>query len=116
MSRALKASLLSALVLPGAGHLYLRRYLRGLVLAALALAALWFVLAETLAVANDILAEAERGAATDVTALADLIGERAAHAESAGVGRATLFLGVIWVVGIVDAYRLGRRDDQTTRR
>ena len=52
MSRALKASLLSALVLPGAGHLYLRRYLRGLVLAALALAALWFVLAETLAVAT----------------------------------------------------------------
>jgi hypothetical protein len=110
MNTAMKAALLSGLVIPGSGHLFLQHRRRG-----------WLLIAVTLLAATVVVAAALRSA----RALADgilngdiapdpvLIAEQvhtAAHAAMAGpaLPAAWVLLGC-WLAGVVDAYRLGLR-------
>lgn len=111
MKKSGKAVLWSGLIYPGAGHFYLRQYLRG----ALLFAATSLGIA---AAAEDLIA---RGLLTQIGSLADKIlsGAIAPDAQSAGnlinLGPDTLvstispwFIVLCWVFGIADAYRIGR--------
>ncbi len=110
MSRSTDAVLLSALVIPGAGQLYLKHFRRGFALIGASLACLWVLLDRALQVASAVLGQlADDGGAIDAGRITELVAQASSSPTSTLVTLATLGLGVCWVVGIVDAYRLGHR-------
>jgi len=109
MSRSTTAVLLSALVLPGAGHLYLKRYPRGLALIAISLACLWVFVDRAMQQVSLVLDQvASEGAAVDVGRLSELVTQTSNGPGSLVVTVASLVLAGCWVIGIVDAYRIAR--------
>jgi hypothetical protein len=117
MSRSTTAVVLSALVLPGAGHLYLKQAGRGMALIAVSLACLWIIIAQAMQQASAVLAQLEsEGVVPDAGQLADLVSHASNHSESGSTTLATLVLIGCWLFGIVDAYRLGRIEANGTTR
>lgn len=111
MSRSTTAVVLSALILPGAGHLYLKQPGRGMALIAVSLTCLWIIIAQAMQQASAVLAQLETdGIVPDAGQLADLVSHASNHSESSNVMMATLALTGCWLFGIIDAYRLGKRD------
>ena len=108
MRYSTKAVLLSGLVFPGVGHLYLRRHLRGILLAAGAAALCYFLISVAANSAFDIAGKIQSG---DVPMNAEAISalvSKASQATENSTDIATLALLVLWVIGIVDSYREGR--------
>lgn len=109
MSRSTNAVLLSALVLPGAGHLYLKHFRRGIALIAISLVCLWIFVNRVMRQASTVLEKLEsEGTVLDAGQLSDLVTQTSNSSGSAAVTVATLVLVGCWVVGIADAYRLGK--------
>jgi hypothetical protein len=109
MSRSTNAVLLSALVLPGAGHLYLKHLGRGVALIAVSLVCLGVFVDRAMQQASAVLDRLEsEGGALDAGQLSDLVAQAANSAGSPATTVAALVLAGCWLVGIVDAYRLGR--------
>ncbi len=106
-----KAALLSGLVCPGAGQLYLRRYAVAAVLIVVTAGSLLALLMPAIATANAI---AERIVSGELTIGPDLLGEVTIASAEAGAssGPATLALLAAWLVGIVHAWSVGRQRDQ----
>lgn len=110
MSRSTTALLLSVLVLPGAGHLYLKRYPRGIALIVISLACLWAFVDRAMQQASIVLDRlASEGGAVDVGWLSDLVTQTSNGRGSLVVTAASLVLAGCWVIGIVDAYRIARK-------
>ena len=110
MKKPMIALLLSALVMPGAGHLYLKHFVRGVVLLMASLACLWVIMDWVLELTGRVFdGLAEAGGAPDPGQLADLV-MRAS--DNSGIGSASLILATCWVVGMLDAYRLGCQADR----
>ncbi len=113
MSRSTNALLLSALVLPGAGHLYLKHYRRAAALIAVSLVCLGVVVAWATQQAFAVLAQLESaGGVPDAGQLADSVTRISSGTNSQAVTIATLVLAGCWLVGIADAYWLGKRQDK----
>lgn len=109
MSRSTTAVLLSALVLPGAGHLYLKHYPRGIALIAISLACLWIFVDRAIQQASIVLDQvASEGGAVDVGRLSGLVTQTSNGPGSLVVTAASLVLAGCWVIGVVDAYRIAR--------
>jgi hypothetical protein len=115
MRYATKAALLSGLVFPGLGHLYLRCFLRGALLAAGAAAALYFIVSVAVSSAMDIEGKIESGQVQpDVASVSQAVSKATRDAERS-TDIATTILIVLWAVGIVDSYREGRARDRTKK-
>lgn len=111
MSRSTTAVVLSALVLPGAGHLYLKHFRRGIALLVISLACLWIIVDRAMQQASAVLGRLEtEGGALDAGHISDLVSQTANSSGSTVATGATLVLAGCWLVGIVDAYRLGKND------
>lgn len=111
MKRSLKGALLSALVFPGAGQLWLKRYLRGTAFALSVSASLAVIILKAVHQALAILERAEtEGGALDMAAITDAA-TRAAAGSGPGSNLALIALVVLWVAAVVDAYLVGRRLD-----
>lgn len=109
MQRSTKAALLSGLVFPGAGQLFLGRYLRAcLFLVPALVAALYFsgeVLEPVLAIARDI----ERGAMVlDPVAIEARLHSNG-QAPSPMMNVAALVMLAAWIGATVDAWLTGKR-------
>lgn len=112
MKRSSKAALWSALVFPGLGHLFVRRYATGLVLLCLSGWSLYSVTTtvvdSAVALTGDIQAG---GMAIESGAIGEVVVQRAQQAEqSAHIPMMVLTL--CWVIGIADAYRVGRAQER----
>ena len=117
MRKSTTAVLLSAFVFPGAGHLYLRRYVTGTVLAGGAGAALYYLLSQAWERALDISAKIQSGDVDlDVGVISDLLSRQPIEASAQWVGLATIGLTAFWLIGIVDSYRVGRIRDSSDAR
>lgn len=103
MRRAVPAALLSALVFPGAGQLYLHRPLRACVFIAPAVAALMYLAGDVMRVATAMADQVLAGTLPlDPVVLAARLhaqGGLPASATASGV-----VLGVCWAASIVDAF------------
>ena len=108
MSRSTTALLLSALVFPGAGHLYLKRKTRALLFIVPALVAGAYFVVDATRRATDLADQIMSGSmGTDPVAIA-------ARLEQAGptpflVSLAIYIMLACWIVAAVDAWRLGRQ-------
>ena len=112
MRYATKAALLSGLVFPGLGHLYLRRWLRGALLAAGAAVALYFIVSVAVNSAMDIAGKIEGGQVQpDAASISQAVSKASQDAERS-TDIATTILISLWVIGIVDSYREGRKRDK----
>ena len=113
MKPSIKAALLSGLVFPGVGHLYLRRYLRGVLLAAGAAASSYFLVSVALNSAFDIAGQIQSGVvplnAESVSALV----AKASQGSQQSTDIATAILFALWIVGIVDSFREGRARERS---
>lgn len=114
MKRSIKAALLSALVLPGAGHLYLKIYFTAALLSATALTALYFLISSAVEKALQITDKILSGEVPpEMSVIADLISKQSMGDDAQLIQYATAALIVTWVIGIVDAYRAGRVHQNT---
>jgi len=114
MNTSLKGALLSGLVFPGAGQLWLKRSLRGVAFAGAFSLSLVVIVRN---VAGQALAMLERieseGGAVDLLAIV-----KSAHASSYGdavMNCASLVLLTSWLASMIDAYYLGRKQDLAER-
>jgi len=106
MDQASKAALLSALVFPGAGQFYLRRYGRGVLLAAGTAVALYVVVMRALYVVQTLLERLQGGQLPPDIASLTLQVMTELQAQGGGMRVASLALLVLWVFGILDAHRV----------
>ncbi len=116
MKHRIKAALLSAFVFPGLGHIVLKKYGAGAVLAGTALTALVYLVAKAVATALEISDKIQRGEVQlDTGTVTEIVSGQAAGADSLLLNIATIVLILCWVTGIVDSYRVGRTLDQQQR-
>lgn len=113
MKKATAAALLSALVFPGAGHLFLKKYIPGVALAGASLTGVYYLISETLKRALQIVEKIQAGdIQPDVTAITELLTKQSTGTDATLLNIATVVLVICWLVGIIDSYRLGRVRDR----
>ena len=109
MNRSTKAALLSALVFPGAGHFFLKKYIPGGILATTAFVALYILVSKAVERAVQITDKIQRGEVElDIVAITELVSNHPAGPEDQILSIATAALLISWVIGIADSYRVGR--------
>ncbi len=118
MKRSTKAVLLSAFVFPGIGHLYLKKFVIGILLSVGAATATYFIVSNAVSKALEIAKkiQSER-LSLDVNAIAKLVSEQSPGTVGSSLSISTIALIAFWIVGIVDSYRLGRlveKDDEVS--
>lgn len=112
MKRTTKAALISGLVFPGLGHVYLRRYIVGVALICLAAWSIYTVAQAAIGTALEIAGEIENGSlAMDAGSIGQLVAQRSQEAEQS-TNFAAWVLMATWVFGIVDSYRAGRAQER----
>ena len=108
MRQSTKAALLSGLVFPGMGHLYLRQYVRGVLFAGAAGVLLYFIVSVALSTAFDVMGKIQSGnVPLDVESISELVVKQS-HESEESTNTATMVLIALWVMGIADSYRVGR--------
>ena len=113
MKQSYKAALFSALVYPGSGHLMLKQYPMGLLLAGTATGCLGALVYRAFAIAGTISDKILMGEIPlDIARINDEISMQMAAGGSTMVTISTWLLVVCWVAGTADAFRLGRRRDR----
>jgi hypothetical protein len=109
MQRSTKAALLSGLVFPGVGQIYLKRHLRACLFLVPALAAVLYFSGEVLEPVLTIAREIERGAmAFDPLAIEERLRQNG-QAASPAINLAALVMLVAWIGSIVDAWLAGKQ-------
>ena len=110
MKTSTKAVLLSALVIPGAGHIYLKKYFPGLILIGVSLSAVYVLVSKITEQAMQAITQIENGSVSlDPVAINDLIISQQAGADGQLLNIATIAIIICWVVGMIDAYRVANQ-------
>lgn len=113
MKKYIKTTLLSAFVFPGAGHLYLKHYIPGIILISTTGAGVFYVIYTLIQTALSIVDKIQTGAVPpDITAISQLLLNRSDASESFLFNMATIVVMICWIIGIIDSYRIARRQDQ----
>jgi hypothetical protein len=112
MSNALKGALWSGLIWPGLGQVVLKRYKRGfaIVLAVGVLLTVIMVKATqlTLAIVDKIEAQ---GGPIDLTTISNATAQVSAGTGGPGFNLLSLLMIALWIIAVIDAYRIGRQMD-----
>jgi hypothetical protein len=113
MKKSTKATLLSGLVFPGIGHIVLKQYLRGSILILFALIASSVIVNVALKRALTVVDRINSGEIPiDSETITELISNSASGTDSLIVNVSLTVLGTCWLVGIVDSYRIGIKQDK----
>lgn len=112
MKTSTKAVLLSALVIPGAGHYYLRKPLAGTILCGISIIVIGYIVSEIFQQAVKLIANLESGGIPlDVPQLTALVALQTSKMDTGSLSIATTVFALCWVIGIIDSYRLGISGD-----
>ena len=112
MKKALKGALISGLVFPGLGHIALKRYTSGIALIITVTAGVVFMVMLAVQKAFGLLdAMQSGGKAIDMKSITDAASRAASHSDDFLVSGAWILLLLCWIVGVVDAYRIGKQKD-----
>lgn len=104
--------MLLALVFPGVGHFYLKKYVPGFVLAGTAFTALYYLTAKAVARAMQIVDKILSGEIPpDIAVIRELVSKQPTGTEAHLINIATAIFVISWIVGMVDGYRIGRLHD-----
>jgi TM2 domain-containing membrane protein YozV len=109
----MKAALLSAFVFPGGGHIYLKKYMAGVLLAGASFAAIYYLITKTVERAFEISEKLQSGdVQLDVQAITDLVSQQSSTADVKLMNIATTAFIICWLIGIIDSYRIGCVQDK----
>lgn len=107
MKKLSKAVLLSALVFPGTGHMVYKQYLRGSILILSALIASSVIVKSIFERALIIVDQINKGEILAETSdIAVMVSNSTSGTDSHIEKTAVIILGVCWLIGIIDCYRL----------
>ena len=114
MKKSFKAALLSAFLCPGAGHIYLKKYLFGCILILVAFSALFVITSKAVEKATEISEQVASGEIPyDMEVIRDLITKSQSPEEIKQINTMTLIFIFAWIVGIFDSYRLARSQESS---
>jgi hypothetical protein len=109
---SMRGALLSGLVFPGLGQFVLKHYIRGSVIMIAVLASLSVVVVkavqQALAILDTVMYE---GGVIDMGAIWTAAGQATASSESFLLKFFLSAIILLWIIGTVDAYRIGREKD-----
>ena len=113
MNKSKKAALISALVFPGAGHLYLKKYLSGAILVGATLGSLSYLITKIVEITLQITEEIQAGKVQlNAMEITELVSKQTSGSEAQLYDIATAVIFISWLVGIIDSYRIGRMPDK----
>ena len=111
----MKAALLSAFVFPGVGHFFLKKHIRGAILAGASFASLYLVISKTVEWSLQIADKIQRGdVPLDVTAITEIVLQQSTGSQAQLFNIATTVFTISWLIGIIDSYRVGCLQDKAT--
>ena len=112
MNNALKGALLSGLVFPGLGQVMLKYYKRGAVLMIAITATLLTVLIKAVQQAFTILEKIEsEGGEIDMSTILSTATQASTTSDSLIFKLLLWLLIFCWIIGVVDAYIIGKKKD-----
>jgi TM2 domain-containing membrane protein YozV len=112
MRNSLTGALWSGLIFPGLGQIILKQYTRGIVLMVAVCSVLAVMVIKAVQQAFTILEKIERmGGIIDRQTITDAVTQASSPANSLLYNLGSLFIGICWIFGIVDAYRIGKKKD-----
>jgi len=113
MTQSLKAALFSALIFPGSGHFLLKKHIRGFLLAAVCLGCVYVLLSVAIEKAQAISVKIQSGEIPlDLVRITEEVSKQAASGGTELASVSTYILGICWLAGIIDSYRIGRFQDK----
>jgi len=112
MNNSLKGALLSGLIFPGLGQVVLKHYKRGAVIMLTVLVCLSVVVVRAVQHALAILEKIElEGGAISMSTISNAATQASTNSGSLTFNLFLLLIIVCWIIGVVDAYRIGRKKD-----
>ncbi len=112
MNASLKGALWSGLIFPGLGQVVLKRYKRGAVIILTVLVGLSVIVVKAVQHALVILEKIElEGGAIDMSTISKAATQASTISESLIFNLALLLIMFCWIIGTIDAYRIGRKKD-----
>ncbi len=112
MKNALKGTLLSGLVFPGLGQVYLKHYKRGIALMLIVSGSVLVIVVKAVLQAFTILEKiASEGQAIDMSTILNAATQASTTSDSLLYNFLLLLTILCWIIGIVDAYRIGKKRD-----
>jgi hypothetical protein len=113
VKKSTKAALLSAFVFPGVGHLYLKKYMAGVLLAGASFTAVYYLISNAVERAFEISEKIQSGdVQLDIEAITELVSLQSSSTDVPLFNIATSGLIICWLIGITDSYRVGRVRDK----
>jgi hypothetical protein len=107
VKKSTKAALLSAFVFPGVGHIYLKKYMPGALLAGASFAAITYLMSAAVERVLQISDKIQTGdVQLDVDAIAELVSVQSSGADTLLINIATAAFIICWLAGIVDSCRV----------
>jgi hypothetical protein len=108
MKKSTKAVLLSALVFPGAGQIYLHSYLPGVALITASGAAILYMVLKAVEHALQIVAKIQSGQVRlDETAIAELLNSQPVGTENYLINLCMTVFIVCWLIAMIHSYWVG---------
>jgi len=109
MKKPMKAALLSAFVYPGAGHFFLKKYSLCALFACTFSVPLYFIISEIITKAEHIVEQIKNGEIPmNIAAISESLSSSTAGIDTQEINIKMYALVIIWLIGIIDSYRLGR--------
>jgi hypothetical protein len=113
MNNSLKGAFLSGLVFPGLGQIVLKQYKRGAVIMLTVLVSLSVIVIKTVQKAFTILEKIEsKGGTIDMNAISNAATQASTTPDSLIFSFALLLIIFCWIIGVVDAFRIGKKKDK----
>lgn len=96
------------LVFPGVGHLYLKKYILGMLLSISAATATYFIVSSAVQTALEVVEKIQGGSIPlEVGTITELVSQQS-RADEHSTNNASIALLTFWVIGILDSLRVGR--------
>lgn len=112
MRNALKGTLLSGLVFPGLGQVYLKHYKRGIALMLIVSGSVLVIVVKAVLQAFTVLEKiASEGQAIDMSTILNATTQASTTSDSLLYNFLLLLTILGWIIGIVDGYRIGKKRD-----
>ena len=112
MNNSLKGAFLSGLIFPGLGQIVLKRYKRGVVIMLTVLVSLSVVVVQAVQHALAILEKiASEGGEISMSTISNAATQATSTSGNQTFNFVLLLVILCWIIGVVDAYRIGKKKD-----
>lgn len=114
MSKSLTAVLLSAFILPGAGHFYLRKPFQGTLLLGTTIICIFSLISTVYTISQNLSAKIQSGEIPfEVGKITELVSQELSGGDDQVIIISTFLLLICWVLAIFDSYRVGKLIDKS---